>query len=485
MKIRNMAFGWKTEFDKIIPADGLSNWEIFSIARQACLELGWDYLVVDEKTFTATTPTHWTLSEEIIRIVAENDTIIFKSQSESLELYEGGRNKNNIEELLLPAFRKIRMRQQSEQLQAGAAILKDETIKQLKSGSRIASEKMTFGFKDHEVTFCIITANVLIFILMMLKGVDPINPAVSDILEWGGNVKGYVTGGEWWRLSTAQFIHIGILPLLANVFGLYFIGLLVESILGKLKFLIAYLSAGVLASLVSIIWQPEGVIAGASGSVFGMYGVLFAFATTNYITKKFQWIWLVCVGSFAALNVVTGLHGGNDNAANFGGLVAGIIIGYLFYFFHFKKNVARAGGTRISVEVMLITSLLVFFYVRRGKDDSLQFEKAVMRLNQIEVKAMTQMQRLQEKSNNEASKFLRDTALPEWRHFQKEIMKTDTYSLDEEFKQKRTLLGRYADLRVKQTELIYKSIDQGTNKYDAKINEVSDKIDKIIDELGK
>ena len=100
--------GWKTEYEKRMPGEGLTNWEIFSIAEQACKDLEWEYLVADENTFTATTPTHWTLSEEIITIVVENNLVIFKSQGESLELYEGGRNKKNIEEHLIPAFKKVK-----------------------------------------------------------------------------------------------------------------------------------------------------------------------------------------------------------------------------------------------------------------------------------------------------------------------------------------------------------------------------------------
>ncbi|MEJ7683333.1 MAG: hypothetical protein WKG06_36840 [Segetibacter sp.] len=194
---------------------------------------------------------------------------------------------------------------------------------------------------------------------------------------------------------------------------------------------------------------------------------------------------MICIAAYAVFNVLMGLHGASDNAANIGGLVAGIGIGYLFYFFHFKLNLARAGGTRISFEILLITSLLVFFYVRKnGKDDTLRFEKEVMKLNQIELKAMTQMQQLQSKTNEEAAMVLRDSALPQWRHFQKEIMKTDAYRLDDEFKQKRKLLSKYAELRIRQTELIYKSINEETDKYNGEINEVSDKIDKIIDQLG-
>ncbi len=480
-----MAFGWKTQYEKRVPAEGLSNWEIFSIAQQACKDLDWDYLIVDEKTFTATTPTDWTLSEQIIKVIVENNEIIFESQSESLDLYEAGRNKKNIEEQLLPAFKKARKRVLYEELQFAANALKVETIKQIRSGNRISSERMTFGFNDHEVTFLLIAINLLVYTVMVLKGVDYVNPAVKDIIAWGANLKFNVSGGEWWRLITSVFVQIGIFPLLVNMFGLYFISLMVEPILGKFKFLIAYLCTGVIAGLASILWAQEGVTAGASGAVFGMYGVLLAFATTSYINKRFPKVWAIGIVAYAVFNIFMGLHGANDNAANIGGLAAGIGVGYLFYFFHFKKNLARAGGTRISAEVLLITGLLVFFNLRQyGKDDILRFEKEIMQLNQIELKAMTQMQQLQSKTNEEAAIVLRDSALPQWKHFQKEIMKTDALRLDSEFKQKRKLLSEYAALRILQTELIYKSINEETDKYNGEIDEVSDKIDKIIDLLG-
>lgn len=480
-----MPFGWKTQYEKRVPAEGLSNWEILSIAEKACKDLDWEYLIVDEKTFTATTPTHWTLSEQILKVVIEHNEIIFESQSESLDLYEAGRNKKNIEEQFLPAFKKARKQVSYEELQYAANALKVETIKQIRSGNRIASEKMSFGLKDHEVTFILIAVNLLVYFVMLLQGVDYVNPNATDIVSWGGNLKFNVTGGEWWRLITAVFVHIGIFPLVVNMFGLYFIGLMVEPILGKLKFLIAYLSTGIIAGLASILWVEEGVTAGASGAVFGMYGVLLAFATTSYINKKFPVVWAVCITAYAVFNIVLGTQGANDNAANIGGFIAGIVIGYLFYFFHFKRNLARAGGTRITVEVILLTGLLVFFYLKKyGKDDSLRFEKEVMKLNQIELKAMTQMQQLLSKSNTEAAQVLRDSALPQWKHFQKEIMKTDAYRLDDEFKNKRQLLSKYAELRVRQTELIYKSINEETDKYNGEIDEVSDKIDKIIDQLG-
>lgn len=481
-----MAFGWKTQYEKRVPAEGLNNWEIFSIVQQACKELEWEYLVVDENKFTATTPTHWTLSEEIIKISVINDEIIFRSRSESLELYEAGRNQKNIEEFLLPKFRKIKAAWTSEKLQQEAKLLRDETLKQIKSGNRVTGEKITFGTRDHGMTFFLLAIHALVFIAMLVRGVNLIEPDAQDIVKWGGNVKFNVTGGEWWRLITNIFIHIGILPLLVNLFGLYFIGLMVESILGKLKLLIAYLSIGVLASLISIVWIPDGVSAGATGAIFGLYGVFVAFVTTPYVNKRFSPIWMFGAVAYVVFNIVVAFRGGNDNAALIGGFIAGLGTGYLFYFFHFKRELARAGGTRISIEVLLLTTLIVYFYLRvNGRNDSLRFEREVMKLNQIEVKAMAQMQHLQSaQSNNDAVHVIRDSALPQWKHFQQEIMKTGGYSLSNEYKRKRKLLNEYAGLRVRQTELMYKSINENTDKYNGEIDEVSDRIEKIIDQLG-
>jgi len=480
-----MAFGWKTEYEKRILSEGLSNWEVFSIAEQVCKDLEWEYLVVDEKTFTATTPTRWTLAEEIITVVVDGDEIIFKSQSESLDLYEAGRNKKNIEDHLIPAFKKIQTTWPFSKLHSATTKLKSDVSHQLKTGNRVAGEKIGFGFRDHEITFFLIAIKLAVFGSMAVRGVNVLNPSPADITQWGGNVREYVAVGEWWRLITNLFVHISIFQLLTNLVGLYFIGLLVETILGKLKFLIAFLVTGALASLSSIYFVGQGVTAGSSGAVAGLYGVFLAFATTRYINKRFSWLSLSGIFAAGCLFIYTALQGQVDYATNLGGLAAGIIIGYLFYFFHFKRNLARAGGTRISIEVMLLTALLIFLYLKNSKNDSLRFEKSVMKLNQIELKAMTQMQRLQfSQSDNDAANVLRDSALPEWKHFQLELAKTDKYRLDGKFTLKRKLLHDYAGLRLRQTELIYKSAIEETDKYGGEINEVSDEIDKIIDQLA-
>ena len=480
-----MALGWKTTYEKRIAKDGLGNWEIFAIAGKACEQLQWEYLVVDEQSFTATTPIHWTLSEEIITIKPEGDEIVFKSQGESLELYEAGRNQKNIEEHLLPLFISLRGKMKNEDLQTTAETLKKETLSQLKTG-RVAGDKITFGLRDHEVTFFLMLLNVAVLVCMVAKGVDMYNPLPTNITAWGGNVREFVAAGDWWRLLTNLFVHVGVQMLIANMVGLYFIGIMVETVLGKIKFLIGYFTTGALASLISIFFVGNGVTAGASGAIAGLYGILIAFATTGYVNKKLNTIWFAGVLAYLGFAVWFGLNNGVDNAANIGGLAAGVVVGYMFYLFHFRKNLARSGGTRISIEILLGTALLIFLYIKSGKDDSLRFEKAVMKLNQIELKAMTQMQKLQDADdNNAAAKTLKEEALPLWKNFQKEIDKTDQYRLDKQFNKKRKLLHDYAQLRIRQTNLIYKSMTEDTDKYNDEIEKVSTEIEILIDQMGE
>lgn len=364
-----MAFGWNTEYEKKMPAEGLTNWEVFSIAELACKNLEWEYLVVDERTFTATTPTNWTLNEEIITILVEGDSILFKSKSENIELLEAGRNQKNIDEELLPAFKNARQQLTNEERQTNGSILRSETLKQLKTGNRIDSGKMTFGFRDHEVTFFLIALKVIFFAVMVLRGASFPDPSVADILNWGGSMRAYITGGEWWRLILAVFVPVSLIQLLINMLALYFIGLMVEFILGKAKFFIAFVTAGVLANMITIVKFNDTLVAGSSGAIFGLYGVFLAFATTGYINRKFPKVWLLSIVAYVFFSIVLSSDADVYNAINFSGLVAGIGIGYAFYFFHFKRNIARAGGTRIAIEIMLVTALLIYLYVRSDRND--------------------------------------------------------------------------------------------------------------------
>jgi rhomboid protease GluP len=110
---------------------------------------------------------------------------------------------------------------------------------------------------------------------------------------------------------------------------LLYIGLLLEPYLGKTRFLTAYLISGIAASMTSLWWNDLTISAGASGAIFGMYGVFLALLSTNLLDKSVKKVLFTSIAVFAGYNILNGLksNSGIDNAAHIGGLISGLIIG--------------------------------------------------------------------------------------------------------------------------------------------------------------
>ncbi len=125
------------------------------------------------------------------------------------------------------------------------------------------------------VTPALIAANVAYFaIAVPSRGVpdrprSPASPRLSERL-YGP----LVFEGEWWRIASANFVHIGFLHLFLNMWCLWSLGNAAERMFGNLTFLIIYLLSGIGGSLASLAWHPSVLSAGASGAIFGIAGAL-------------------------------------------------------------------------------------------------------------------------------------------------------------------------------------------------------------------
>ena len=183
--------------------------------------------------------------------------------------------------------------------------------------------------KSYKVTPFLVYINALVFLAMILTGVSFLNPTALQLYQWGGNLRPAVMHGEWWRLVTYMFLHGGVVHLLMNTFALLYIGMYLEPLIGRARFAGAYLFTGVCAGLMSLYMHPASVGVGASGAIFGMYGVFLALLTTNYIKKTLRRTMLRGVLFFVLLNLLYGLQGNTDNAAHIGGLLSGIVIGFV------------------------------------------------------------------------------------------------------------------------------------------------------------
>lgn len=189
------------------------------------------------------------------------------------------------------------------------------------SKSKIA-EKI-FSFKKPIVTYSLIFICILVFILMYVLG----NGSTDNytLLVFGANVDTLTKNGDYYRLFTSMFLHIGILHLLCNMYSLYIIGKEVENVFGKVKYLIIYLLSGIAGSILSLAFNHNTICAGASGAIFGLLGALIYF---GYYYRTYLGATLTrSIIPVIVLNLIIGFtSSGIDNAAHIGGLVGGILI---------------------------------------------------------------------------------------------------------------------------------------------------------------
>ncbi len=178
------------------------------------------------------------------------------------------------------------------------------------------------------LTWAILGLNVVVWLAMTAAGgSDALRPAV--LVQFGAKVNALIALGEYWRLLTACFLHVGIMHLAFNSYALYVVGAEVEAFYGRTRFTLIYLLAGLFGSLASLALNP-GLSAGASGAIFGLIGTLAAFYWRQRAAfgpgahRRLANMVLV-----VALNVFIGFTTpGIDNYAHLGGLVAGLLLGW-------------------------------------------------------------------------------------------------------------------------------------------------------------
>jgi rhomboid protease GluP len=238
-------------------------------------------------------------------------------------------------------------------------------------------------------TYLLVGINCAVFIAMVANHVSFWNPSPDVLLHhWGANDAGYVLiNGEWWRIVTAMFVHVGFVHLALNMWCLWNLGLLAEPVMGSAGVVAVYILTGAAGNLLSTCvnwfsyqqyWMkfhdpgifPAGV--GASGAVFGIAGALIVLLKSHRLPvppvelKKLR----RSVIYFAALNLVLGMsisignavaHSGLniDNMAHLGGCTCGLLFA--------APMVPRIGSprrlfeTRLRIAVGMVVGLLVLF----------------------------------------------------------------------------------------------------------------------------
>lgn len=317
---------------------------------------------------------------------------------------------------------------------------------------------------------------------MVLSGVDPFAPNVEDLLTWGANFRPQTLNGEWWRLITSCFLHIGVFHLLMNLYALVYIGVLLEPHLGKTRFLSAYILAGFAGSAASVYWNELIVSAGASGAIFGLYGLFLALLTTNLIEKNARKAIVTSIAVFVGYNLLSGMQGDIDNAAHIGGLISGLVIGYSFYLSLTHPHLVKLKyGTVLLLSIFTVSSSLAL--MSNTADDIANYEREMQRFIQLESMALG-VYNLPESASKEDQLFeLKNVGIYNWNESLLLLDRVDELDIPEVLQERAKKMRRYCELRIKSFTAIYKSIEEDTGSYDEEIEEYTKEIDQIVKEL--
>lgn len=169
------------------------------------------------------------------------------------------------------------------------------------------------------MTYLFLALQLFVYILLSLNGGST---NTYTLIAFGAKFSPAIIAGEWWRLITPIFIHIGFTHILLNSITLYYLGSQMEWILGSWRFAIVYLLGGIMGNTMSFAFSPS-VSAGASTSLFGLFAaavVLGRIYPTNYTIKSTAQGFAILI----ALNFVSGIISpGIDNWGHLGGVIGG------------------------------------------------------------------------------------------------------------------------------------------------------------------
>ncbi|HEX2142718.1 MAG TPA: rhomboid family intramembrane serine protease [Candidatus Limnocylindria bacterium] len=195
------------------------------------------------------------------------------------------------------------------------------------------------------VTWAIVIVNLAIF------GLDALLTGFGSLQLWGaggplveaGLVSApAVAAGEWWRLFTSAFLHLGILHIAFNMYALWLFGPIIEQLYGHVEYVVLYVLCALGGSVLTIVASPDSAAAGASGAIFGLFGLAFVVSRRRHLLLGPQARAILSqAGGLLLINlVITFTVPRISWTGHLGGLAIGVAIGLLLS----PRNVPTMGG---------------------------------------------------------------------------------------------------------------------------------------------
>ena len=227
-----------------------------------------------------------------------------------------------------------------------------ENIKENEKREKIMKNKKPI------ITISLIVINIIVFALMYLIGNGSTN--TQTLIDFGANYLPLTKSGDYYRLLTSAFLHIGLIHLALNMYSLFVIGTSIEYFYGKVKYLLIYLYSALIGSLFTVILSSNNTVAaGASGAIFGLLGAMlyFGYHYRGYIGNSIisQVVPVVLINLFFGF-----ITPGIGNAAHIGGLIGGYVISMAVGFDN-DNDKSKIHGIIISIILLAFLTYISFF----------------------------------------------------------------------------------------------------------------------------
>jgi membrane associated rhomboid family serine protease len=210
------------------------------------------------------------------------------------------------------------------------------------------------GRRMNAVTIGLIAVNVAVALVELASG-SSASFTNNSIFEKGSLfATGFVSAsgqplgvahGQWWRLFTAMFLHASFFHLAVNMYSLYFVGSIMEQVIGRWRFLLLYLASGLAGSAGALLLSPLTPTVGASGAIFGVLGGLLVLERRRHIATGGQVAGLIVLNLVITFAFASSISVGG----HIGGLIGGIVL--MLALLHFRRSALYSVAAVAAVSV--------------------------------------------------------------------------------------------------------------------------------------
>ncbi|MEM2916807.1 MAG: rhomboid family intramembrane serine protease [Candidatus Bathyarchaeia archaeon] len=183
-------------------------------------------------------------------------------------------------------------------------------------------------------TLVLAVLNITAYIFTSLVGG---NFFVTDlnVAKTFGQYNYFVLRGGYWQLFTAMFVHLDIVHVVSNLIFLVIFGLRAEELFKNEEYYLIYFSSGLAGNIFTLLMGPWVISAGASGAIFGLFGANIIFlrrVVGGHVGGALL---------FAFFFLLISVSKSTNIFAHFGGLICGLILGYVLASSRIVKHVTR------------------------------------------------------------------------------------------------------------------------------------------------